>query len=195
MRKGIEGLDEKIITSAKAEFLENGYLGASLRKIAKRAGISTSSIYARYSNKEELFSAVVEPTASEFMKRIEKGFATPKRTEIWTEAFQYNFWIEQIDFLYEHMDEFFLLFAGSYHTKYNKYKNTLAVLAAQLTYGHCKEKMEQKEITIDFVYIIYVSLFTDISEIVLHHVQKENTIRYISRLCHYFSSGWQSVLL
>lgn len=33
MGKGIEGLDEKIIASAKAEFLREGYLGASLRQI------------------------------------------------------------------------------------------------------------------------------------------------------------------
>lgn len=31
-------LDEKIIAAARDEFLEKGYMGASLRKIAERAG-------------------------------------------------------------------------------------------------------------------------------------------------------------
>ena len=44
MGKRIDGLDEKIIASAKAEFLREGYLGASLRQIAQGAGVSTASI-------------------------------------------------------------------------------------------------------------------------------------------------------
>ncbi len=195
MGKRIDGLDEKIIASAKAEFLREGYLGASLRQIAQGAGVSTASIYARHPNKQGLFSAVVEPAASEFIERIKQGFDTPEGTEIWTESFQRDFWMEQIDFLYGHMDEFFLLLTGSCHTKYSSYKDALAVLAAQPTYGCYAQKLEQKGIAPDFVVAIYVSLFTGIFEIILHRVQKEDAREYISRLCHYFSAGWQSVLL
>lgn len=194
MGKRIEGLDEKIIASAKTEFLREGYLGASLRQIAQGAGISTASIYARHPNKEGLFSAVVEPTASEFIERVKKEFCTPEDTEIWTEMFQRNFWMGQIDFLYENMDEFFLLLTESCHTKYGKYVDALSVLAAQPTYSRYAVKLEKRGIGPDFVVAIYVSLFTGIFEIVLHHIQKEDAKEYISRLCHYFSVGWQSVL-
>ena len=36
----------------KEEFLEKGYTDASIRTIAQNAGVSTSTIYTRYSDKE-----------------------------------------------------------------------------------------------------------------------------------------------
>ena len=55
MAKQIEGVSEKIIAAAKQEFLEKGYVDASLRTIASAAGTSTNSIYVRFGDKEGLF--------------------------------------------------------------------------------------------------------------------------------------------
>ena len=43
---------EKIINVATQEFLNSGYLGASLRKIAKAAHVTTGAMYGYYKNKE-----------------------------------------------------------------------------------------------------------------------------------------------
>lgn len=48
MAKQIEGVYDKLIECAKAEFLEKGFKDASLRTIAKNAGTSTNSIYVRF---------------------------------------------------------------------------------------------------------------------------------------------------
>ncbi len=55
MSKPIEGVSEKIETCAKKEFLDKGYVDASLRTIAAEAGTTTGSIYSRYGGKEGLF--------------------------------------------------------------------------------------------------------------------------------------------
>ena len=52
MANRIEGYDEKIISCAQKEFLEKGYNEASLRNIAKAAGVSTSTMYTRFGDKE-----------------------------------------------------------------------------------------------------------------------------------------------
>lgn len=65
MSKPLEGVSEKIETCAKKEFLEKGYVDASLRNIAAKAGTTTGSIYSRYGGKEGLFSAIVEAVAEE----------------------------------------------------------------------------------------------------------------------------------
>lgn len=52
MSKPLEGVSEKIETCAKKEFLEKGYVDASLRNIAAKAGTTTGSIYSRYGGKE-----------------------------------------------------------------------------------------------------------------------------------------------
>ena len=64
-------LDEKILTAAREEFLENGYKNASLRKIAARAGVTVGAIYTRYATKDALFCALVQP----LLDRIAQGFA------------------------------------------------------------------------------------------------------------------------
>lgn len=72
MAKQIEGVSEKIIAAAKQEFLEKGYVDASLRTIASAAGTSTNSIYVRFGDKEGLFSAIVEPVLNEMVERFLK---------------------------------------------------------------------------------------------------------------------------
>lgn len=58
-------LDEKIITAAREEFLEKGFSGASLRKIAEKAGVTVGAIQTRYKSKNELFAGLLEPLLAE----------------------------------------------------------------------------------------------------------------------------------
>ncbi len=51
MAKQIEGVYERILECAKKEFLEKGYMDASLRTIAAEAETSTNSIYVRFKDK------------------------------------------------------------------------------------------------------------------------------------------------
>ena len=61
MASRIEGYDEKIIECSLKEFLEKGYNDASLRNIAGAAGVSTSTIYTRFKDKEGLFNYLIAP--------------------------------------------------------------------------------------------------------------------------------------
>lgn len=54
-------LDDKIAAAAREEFLEKGYSGASLRKIAEKAGATVGAIRTRYRSKDELFACLVKP--------------------------------------------------------------------------------------------------------------------------------------
>lgn len=72
MAKQLEGVSERILNCAKAEFLDKGYADASLRAIAAAADTSTNSIYVRFGDKEGLFSAIVEPALNEMTERFLK---------------------------------------------------------------------------------------------------------------------------
>lgn len=69
MAKQIEGVYDKLIECAKAEFLEKGFKDASLRTIAKNAHTSTNSIYVRFGDKAGLFDALVKPHYETVMNR------------------------------------------------------------------------------------------------------------------------------
>ncbi|MDO4280702.1 MAG: helix-turn-helix domain-containing protein [Peptococcaceae bacterium] len=50
---------EKIRAAAMAEFTDKGFMDASLRRIAKEAGVTTGALYGYFKNKEALFAALV----------------------------------------------------------------------------------------------------------------------------------------
>ena len=50
---------EKLIESAKAEFMEKGYNKASLRTICANAGVTTGALYFFFEDKADLFRAIV----------------------------------------------------------------------------------------------------------------------------------------
>lgn len=58
-------LDDKIVTAAREEFLEKGFAGASLRKIAEKAGATVGAIQTRYASKDELFGFLLKPLLDE----------------------------------------------------------------------------------------------------------------------------------
>jgi AcrR family transcriptional regulator len=51
---------EKILAAAKALFAERGYEAATIRDIAKAAGMSTGAVFASFTDKSDLFTEIAE---------------------------------------------------------------------------------------------------------------------------------------
>jgi AcrR family transcriptional regulator len=58
-REAAQRLDEDIQEAALALFLEHGYEGTSMAAVARSAGTTKASLYARFPSKEALFRSVV----------------------------------------------------------------------------------------------------------------------------------------
>ncbi|TCP50082.1 TetR family transcriptional regulator [Tamaricihabitans halophyticus] len=54
--------------AAREVFAERGYHGASIRDIAKRAGLSLSALYYWYASKQELFAALLEDSVQDYFE-------------------------------------------------------------------------------------------------------------------------------
>ena len=50
---------QHLLECAKREFLEKGYMKASLRNICKEAGVTTGALYFFFKDKEDLLAAAV----------------------------------------------------------------------------------------------------------------------------------------
>ena len=61
----------KILASARTMFVEHGFSGASIGKIAKAAGINHSLIFHHYENKQGLWLAVKMQIVSEAREQVE----------------------------------------------------------------------------------------------------------------------------
>ena len=66
---------EKLIASAKKEFLEKGFEKASLRSISSAAGLTTGAVYFFFRDKNGLFGAVVDEPVQRIMGVIKEHFA------------------------------------------------------------------------------------------------------------------------
>lgn len=58
LEQGAE-IDGQVLDVALAEFLRHGYGGTSMARIVRTAGISKTTLYSRYSSKEQLFRAIM----------------------------------------------------------------------------------------------------------------------------------------
>jgi AcrR family transcriptional regulator len=51
---------ETILNAARGEFLKKGYQGATMRDIARRAGVTTGALYFHFPGKDELYGRICE---------------------------------------------------------------------------------------------------------------------------------------
>ncbi len=57
---GADTTTEAILDAAVVEFEQHGFRRVALDDVARRAGVSRTTIYRRFSNKDELIAAVIE---------------------------------------------------------------------------------------------------------------------------------------
>jgi len=55
----VEGIESRLLDVALREFVQHGYGGTSMRRIVNVAGISKTTLYSRFSSKEQLFRAIM----------------------------------------------------------------------------------------------------------------------------------------
>src|SRR5262245_50668954 len=61
-----------IVAAARQEFHANGYAGASMVRVAERAGVSTKTIYRLSPTKAELFQSVISERISRFILDVDE---------------------------------------------------------------------------------------------------------------------------
>ncbi|MEA5511038.1 TetR/AcrR family transcriptional regulator [Crocosphaera sp. UHCC 0190] len=61
---------EQILRGALPEFLNNGYAGTSMDKVAKTAGVSKQTLYSYFCDKEGLFTALIKYVACQKFRLV-----------------------------------------------------------------------------------------------------------------------------
>ena len=199
MARQIEGVAERIVDAAKREFLEKGYVEASLRTIAAEADTSTNSIYVRFGDKEGLFSAIVEPVLNEMTERfirIQERFhlMTPEEQAERMPKYADGGTSELIDYMYEHLEEFRLLLDASYGTRFHNFVDELVRIEVEYTYKFMEAVGYSDKfgdaVTQKLLHIVTTSRFESIFEIIRHGMSREEATEYIELLSRYHRCGF-----
>ena len=193
---------ERILSCAKAEFLDKGYTDASLRTIAAAAETSTNSIYVRFQDKEGLFSAIVEPVLNEMIERFVKIQETFHRMDRAEQAAQMPYYadggtMELVEYMYDHLDEFRLLLDASYGTRFHNFVDELVRIEVEYTYKYMEAVGSTAQLgdttTQRLLHIVTTSRFESIFEIIRHGMSLEEAREYIGLLSRYHRTGFLAV--
>ena len=202
MAKQIEGVAERILSCARAEFLDKGYTDASLRSIAAAARTSTNSIYVRFGDKEGLFSAIVEPVLSEMTERflkIQEAFCRMDQAAQAAHMAEYadGGMAELVDYMYDHLDEFRLLLDASYGTRFHNFVDTLVRIEVEYTYKYMERAGYAAQLgdaaTEKLLHIVTTSRFESIFEVIRHGMSRAEAAEYIELLSRYHRTGFFAV--
>ena len=203
MSNRIAGVSEKLVECAKAEFLEKGFDGASLRTVAKNAETSTSSIYIRFGDKDGLLLYIVKPVTDEFIsiyKAVQQEFSQlPSDVQSETvNDYSTSGMFRLIDYIYDNYDIFRILLDSSCDKFFRVFEHELIDIELDYTLKFMDavgcHSIEEGRVTPDFLHIITSSFFNGFFEPVRHGMSREEAYRYLDMLSKYHRAGFGTFL-
>ena len=190
---------ERIHSAAKREFLEKGFLGASLRNIVKCAGVTTGAFYGYYDSKEKLFDALV----SEQYEHVMDMYMSTQNSfkELEAEKQQANMGkiggdcLEQmIDYMYANEDEFRLILMCSKGTRYENMVHEMSEVEVQATHDFVEvmreNGIEVREIDPKLEHVLVSGMFTAFFELLIHKNDIGEAKTYLKQLREFYTAGW-----
>ena len=194
---------ENIQKAALAEFLEKGFLGASLRQIVKNAGVTTGAFYGYFSSKEALFASIVEPHAAALMGRFMDAQTTfaelPEAEQIAHMGEESGACVQwMVDYICEHREPVKLLLCRAEGTSYEHFVHNMVEVEVEYTlqYLEVLHRLghECPQLDAQLCHIIASGMFNGIFEIVVHDMPKEQAMRYVDQLRDFYTAGWLKLI-
>lgn len=193
---------ERIIPAARKEFLEKGYEKASIRAIAKEAGLTSAGLYRHFVDKEAMFAALVEPFVNAFQKMFEEikekdyGLLDQgKLDEMWDGSQELETFLQII---YGDYDGAKLLICCAGGTRYENFLHELVLLEERETIAYLEAAKSKgiavREVRSAELHLLQTAYITAIFEVVVHDFSREEAAHYLRTLKEFFHPGWRAVL-
>ena len=181
----------QILESAKKEFLDKGFVNASLRTIAANAGLTTGAMYRHFKDKDDLFCALVDQAIDFTTKTVmladsshhldldnlvsEKHFAEERESTN-----------ELLNYIFENFDAFTLLLtksAGSTHEHFQEEICELYTKNCEQTFNWMyMNNVSTKKIDKMTVHFIASTVINAFVEIITHKMSKKAAFLYIENI-------------
>ncbi len=198
-----EGYDEKIIECSQKEFLEKGYINASLRAIASEAGVSTSTIYTRFKDKAGLFQYLISPTEKiiTYMENtLEKYFSMSieKQKEQFHETGDAGY-DAIIEMIYADYNAYKLLITCAPGDIYKNYLDRITNLDVKYTMLYLEESkskaLKEGRINEGFCQVVSTAYYSAMFHCVDQDMSKDEAGHYINELKNFYRRGWAELFL
>lgn len=192
-----------ILITGKNEFLEKGYLGASLRNIAREAGVTTGAFYGYYKSKAELFDALVKEQYDTFLSvycRAQTEFAgQPDEKQLVSVGEISGQCMEELlAYAYDHLDVFRLILCCSEGTKYAGLIDEMVDIEMQATHDYVKVLRRSGKAVPDIdpvlEHILITGMFNAFFEMIIHQMPREQAEVYLREMRTFYTAGWFRIM-
>lgn len=192
----------KIAAVAKQEFLELGYVDASMRNISGKAGLTTGSLYNRFKDKAELFEYIVGDAVKNVFDKFQSFNAAYSVDDIAStpneeEQYQESAMKFIIDTMFDNYDSFDLVINKGIGSPYENFMEKLIAVATENTKNYVfahKKSIKDPSVAEDITHLLNVALFDAIAEIFRKHYTKEQADFYMMNIFHFYNAGWKAIL-
>ena len=192
----------RIAQVAKQEFLELGYVDASMRNISAKAGLTTGSLYNRFRDKAELFEYIVGDSVKEVLEKFESfnsAYSVEQYREKRSVDDEYNSSAIKflIDKMFDNYDSFDLIINKGIGSPYEDFMNSLIVVATENTKNYVlahKSNVLDASVAEDLTHLLNVALFDAIAEIFRKHYTKSEADFYMKNIFVFYNAGWNGIL-
>lgn len=190
---------EKLLEAAKKEFMDKGYMGASLRNICKEAGVTTGALYFFFKDKEDLFGSLVEEPLQQMQDHMNQHYEWEmkdfKQPVIEKHDFNEDVKVARgiVDYLFQHHDIFTLLLTKSNGSKYENCTD-IFVEITQAQYRIHADKLStyyNVDRISDYMihWISHLQIFSFV-QLIKHNITREEAEEQIDAIIKFLTNGW-----
>lgn len=195
-----EEVRQAILKAAADEFMQHGFLGASMREIARKAECSLSNLYNYFESKDDLLSEIVKPTTSLVMEALSMcAQGCPRGRVVHSFEFKRQLLEQAVTFVNEHRLNLQLLLLKADGSRMRDFKEFFIERYTDLAMRYLEalnEGPEKPNAAISRFFIRNMSSFyaTTIEEMVRHDLPLEKMQEYANELLRYSFNGFQALL-
>lgn len=198
-----EATKRRILEAANAEFLCKGFLGASLRTIAKAAGVTTGALYGYFSDKDDLFAALTREHAEYFTDRFIAAHDAFSRMGPREQIDNMTRYTDRelhrlIEYVFDHIDTFRLLIRSSTGSSFEDWLDGIIRIEEEHTIRFMESIREQgfptRNIPGELVHTLCESYFRNLMETAIRTDSKAEALRQIALLRDFSNAGWNVLL-
>lgn len=191
---------EKLIDSARREFMEKGYNKASLRKICADAGVTTGALYFFFEDKEALLGAIADAPYNELIAILKSHFEEDEalmEQPYDAEEGDHDAFVEElVHHLYQNYDVFHMLLTKAQGSKYESAVDDLADILDE-TYTKMSAKMGSHyggKVNKAMVHWLTHMILDAFIHMITHERDEKKALAHIKKVMNFITKGWTAVI-
>ena len=201
MQKQKQDIRQKIIESARNEFINNGFKDASMRVIANNAGVVLSNIYNYFRNKDEIYREVLNPVMVAMDKTLKEHNSQQNMSIdfFYSEEYQYRQLCLFVELIENYKEDLKMLLFKSDGSSFQNFRDEFTDRNTQTGVEYLKTMKEKyphlkTDFSEFFIHTMSSWMLTVIGEILTHNLTHQEIMHFFSEYITFSTAGWARLM-